>query len=96
MYSVVIDGKRPDKPENASVIGFSDSLWGFAQRCWDGKMELRPKVEEVVTHLGEAAANWSGLMPPSVQTENVASEDVEDTTDTVKYSELEILIPPGY
>jgi len=27
-------------------------------------MELRPKVEEVVTHLGEAAAGWGGLMPP--------------------------------
>ena len=59
----VVHGKRPDKPENASAIGFSDSLWNFAQRCWDGKIELRPKVGEVITHLREAAANWDGRMP---------------------------------
>src|SRR5258708_7088197 len=47
VYSVVHDGKRPDKPENASVLGFSDSLWNFTQRCW-GKMGLRPDIREVV------------------------------------------------
>ena len=57
----VVHGRRPDKPDNASVIGFSDPLWYFTQRCWDGKIEVRPKVGEVVTHLREAAAGWDGL-----------------------------------
>jgi len=56
----VVHGKRPNKPENASAIGFSDSLWDFAQRCWDGRMELRPRVGEVVMHLKEAAARRDG------------------------------------
>jgi serine/threonine protein kinase len=60
----VVQGVRPTKPKNASAIGFSDSLWSFVQRCWDGKMELRPKVAEVVTQLERAAADWDGVMPP--------------------------------
>ena len=59
-----MEGKRPEKPENASTIGLSDSLWNLTQRCWNTDEELRPNVEEVVTHLGEVAANWQWLMPP--------------------------------
>jgi len=72
---VVHDKKRPGKPENASAIGFSDSLWDFTQRCWDEDMELRPEVGEVVTHLEEVAKDWEGLMPPCVQAKNVASDE---------------------
>jgi len=60
----VLCGKRPTEPENASAIGLSDSLWAFIQRCWDGSIESRPKVGEVVVHLKDAADSWNGLMPP--------------------------------
>lgn len=69
----MILGLRPGKPENAPAIGLSDSLWGFAQLCWDGDMKLRPKITEVVKHLETAAANWDGPMPPSVGVENPSS-----------------------
>ena len=82
--SVVHDKKRPGKPENASAIGFSDSLWDFTQRCWDGDMRLRPEVEEVVTHLKEVAAKWDGLMP---RAENVASN-----SESEEDGEFEVLI----
>lgn len=62
-YSVV-QGLRPTKPENAPAIGFSESLWGFVQLCWDSKKERRPEVAEVAAHLGEAAADWHGVMSP--------------------------------
>ena len=89
----VLGGKRPDKPENASAVGFSDALWGFTQRCWDGDMELRPKAGEVVTHLGEAVASWDGLMPPCSQVEAVASGP-EETSDSKKYGEFRVLVLP--
>jgi hypothetical protein len=65
----VVRGKRPDKPEGASEIGFSDSLWDFTQLCWDSNPKRRPKVAEVVQHLGEAATNWRDPMPPRVRPE---------------------------
>ena len=81
-FIVVTNGKRPDKPENASAIGFSDSLWSFVQRCWDRQVGSRPNIEEVVGHVGEAAANWNGLMPPRVQVEEVPSASQDETSET--------------
>ena len=89
----VVQGQRPEKPGNASAIGFSDWLWSFVQRCWDGDMKLRPRVAEVVTHLGEAAANWKGLMPPCVQAENIPSSP-EPAPDSMEHGEFEILVAP--
>ena len=78
---------RPEKPANASAIGFSESMWRFVQRCWDGKVELRPRVGRVVAQLGEAAVSWGGLMPPSAQPEHATSNSVERMS-----CEFEILI----
>ena len=91
-YSV-IEGLRPAKPENAAAIGFSDSLWEFAQRCWDGNMRLRPKVTEVVAHLEEAAANWHGAMAPCVRVGNLTSDAEEPMSDTMAHRKFEIDSP---
>jgi serine/threonine protein kinase len=92
----VVEGRRPEKPANASAIGFSDPLWDFVQRCWDGNMRLRPKIAEVVARLGEAVANWVRLTPPCIQIENVASGSKEPVSDSVAHCEFEILAPPSY
>jgi len=90
----VFRGKRPDKPDTAEAIGFSDSLWDFTQRCWDGDMKSRPEVREVVTHLKEAAADWDGLMPPHVQSKDVS--DFEEMSDSKEHSESNLLVLPSY
>jgi len=89
----VLRGERPTKPVNAEAIGFSNSLWDFTQRCWDGKMESRPKVKELVLHLGEAAAGWHGLMPPRFPIEDVASVP-EEMSDPKGLSKFGIFILP--
>ena len=91
----VIRGMRPEKPANAPAIGFSDSLWDLTQRCWDGTIESRPEAGEVVTYLGEAAAQWDGLMPPCAPAENVASYSEEETSDS-EFGEFKILTLPRY
>ena len=92
----VTQGLRPDKPKDASSIGFSDSLWDFVQHCWDGDRKLRPKVAEVVTHLERAAADWRGLMPPCVQTANAFPSFKEETSNTMKFCEFTLFILPWY
>jgi hypothetical protein len=89
-YSVV-EGLRPTKPENAPAIGFSDGLWDFVQRCWQGNMKFRPKVAEVVTRLGQTARDWNGLMPPCVRVETVVSASQEPLLDSLENCEFEIL-----
>ena len=88
----VVEGGRPPKPENASDIGFSDSLWDFVERCWDGKLELRPNVTEVVSQLGGAAAAWNGVMAPHAPIETVVSEAPELISESLAHCQLHILI----
>jgi len=90
IYSAM-EGLRPDKPENASAIGFSDSLWDFIRRCWGADMDLRSQVEEVVAHLGVAAADWDGVMPPC-KAKTVASNSNDLMSDTMKHGAFEKLI----
>ena len=87
----MVRGLRPNKPENASAIGFSDFLWNFIQRCWNGDRKLRPKAAEVETCLGKAAASWDGLMPPCVRAETVTSDSKEEMLDLVEHCEFDIL-----
>ena len=85
----VVHGVRPPKPENASAIGLSDSLWSLVERCWDGDMKLRPKIAEVVLQLETAAADWDGVMPPHTQVKRVVFVSREDSM-TYNQRELEI------
>jgi hypothetical protein len=96
-YSVA-QGLRPAKPVNASSIGFSDLLWGFVQRCWDGDMNKRPKVAEVVAHLKEAATNWNSLMPPCVFEIVVSNyeEEMSDSWGSTRRREFEAFAPLRY
>ena len=87
-----VQGVRPTKPENASAIGLSDSLWSFVQNCWNGEMGLRPKVTEVVSQLERAAADWDGVMPPCAQVENVVSVTPDPVSDSMAHGKLWILI----
>jgi len=87
-----LEGVHPTKPENASAIGFSDSLWSFVQHCWDREMELRPKVAEVVSQLESAATDWNGVMPPCAQVESVVSAPSDPMEDSMAHGKLCILI----
>ena len=57
-------------------------------------MKLRPKVEEVVSQLERAAADWDGVMPPRAHAENVAPASVEPLSDSMAHGEFEILVLP--
>ena len=89
----VVQGVRPPKPEKASDIGFSDSLWRFVQRCWDGDLELRPKVGRVVSQLERAAADWVGVMPPCPLVKSVASASLEQVSASMAHCKLYVLVP---
>ena len=78
-------GLRPPKPENAGEVGISDSLWELIQKCWDGEKTRRPQIQEVVDGVGEAAASWHELIPPSTVVHTEDSE--EDESDELKNSE---------
>ena len=74
-------GVRPDLPANAESIGISDSLWKLIRKCWEGEKTRRPRIQEVVTGVGRAAAKWHTDMPPSAteyREDSVVSEESGD------------------
>ena len=51
----ILNGVRPEFPQNAEDVGLTVPMWDFLQRCWDGDPTKRPKIDEVVT-------TWEGFL----------------------------------
>ena len=80
-------GVRPEKPGNAEAIGISDSLWKLVQECWKGDRMRRPRIQEVVAGVGDAAVNWDADMPPS----NEEDSDAEEDSDELHHGEFSLV-----
>jgi len=55
---MVLDGKRPQKPEAAESLGFTDELWTIVEQCWLADADTRPDVGTVLSHLNHATWSW--------------------------------------
>jgi len=44
----ILDGVRPERPQNANDIGLTPGIWELLGRCWDQDPARRPTIEEVV------------------------------------------------
>ena len=54
----ITGGIRPEKPEEAKRLGFSDGLWRTVELCWLEDRSARPGVEDILFSLNEATAFW--------------------------------------
>ena len=57
------------------------------EKCWRGDKTQRPRIEEVVEGVGDAAANWHAEIPPggTGQQEDSGIEDDSDGLDRSKF-----------
>jgi len=60
---LVLDGKRPMKPENVETAGFGRGVWDIVERCWKEDRTQRPKISDVRLCLS-VAATLSSSIPP--------------------------------
>jgi hypothetical protein len=54
----ITGGTRPEKPEGAKGLGFTDELWRIVELCWQEDRNARPYVEEIYVSLLEANTFW--------------------------------------
>ena len=54
----ITEGVRPEKPEEAEGLGFTEGLWGVVQRCWLVDPSARPDVRKILSHLNHATWSW--------------------------------------
>jgi len=53
-----MEGVRPQKPEGAAQLGFSDELWRTVELCWLEVRDARPSVGDVLPFLTNATLFW--------------------------------------
>jgi len=68
----ILRGARPGKPPNALSLGFTDTLWGLLQLCWNESAAARPTAQQLLDYLHPASRTW---VPPKLcpTTEGFAS-----------------------
>ena len=47
----ILEGARPEKPENAMDLGFTEALWETVERCWAKDRSARPDVKDILSCL---------------------------------------------
>ena len=67
---LVLEGKRPERPNGPEGEWFTDELWQLLTLCWDSQRELRPGIETILEFLEQVSQTWK---PPSLRVD----EDVD-------------------
>ncbi|KAF9780863.1 kinase-like domain-containing protein [Thelephora terrestris] len=71
----ILEGERPERPQGAAGLWFTDEIWSVLERCWKTTASDRPRTADVLLCLKKVSGSW----PPS-QTTNLYSS-AHDNTD---------------
>ena len=47
----ILEGERPEKPENAIHLGLTEAIWETVEKCWVEDRSARPGVEDILSCL---------------------------------------------
>ena len=83
---MVTDGERPERPEGAKGVWFTDDLWQMLSLCWETNPQSRPSIEAVLEYLKRISSTWRPL-PPQV------NEDAERNENDFELTVLTVRIP---
>ena len=56
---VVLEGKRPHRPNGSESLGITDEIWDLLGLCWAEDVSSRPTVSYVMGCLDRAAKHWT-------------------------------------
>jgi len=73
--AAILSGQRPQKPEAAESLGFTDELWIMVERCWRENWNERLEAKEIVDCLESAAKAWDTRPLPPADADSSDSED---------------------
>ena len=63
--SRMLNGARPQYPQNAEVVGLTTEIWEFLERCWHQDLIERPTIDEVVRTWERFLGNDESVQEPS-------------------------------
>jgi serine/threonine protein kinase len=66
----ILRGDRPERPQGAEGVQFTDEVWEVLGFCWMAQPKSRPSIEGVLQCLKKASRSWK---PPSLRLPTVLS-----------------------
>ena len=75
----VVKGNRPERPQGAGGVWFTDPVWKMLKCCWVAQPKNRPTIGDVLRCLEDHSRAW---MPPSLPQVTVPSTTDSLTADT--------------
>jgi len=71
--SRVLQGERPEIPQNAQEIGLTGEMWKLLESCWYQDPEKRPTVRKVIKRWRKFVARENGKMIAGARTSSEIS-----------------------
>ena len=91
---MVLEGRRPGRPQGAEGRLFTDAIWGVLELCWKPQPSERTSVEAVFRGLGGNPT--SVRMAPDADGDGDVETDSDDQSDvTAKDSRMFLSFIPG-
>ena len=97
---MVMKGKRPPKPADASRLGLTSAMWKLVQDCWNKRRDKRPEIQYIASRLrseGPLEAipkRFNEPEPVSGIRDAVVEDPLHTASDSTAHCEFEILILP--
>ena len=76
-------GDRPERPQGAGGVWFTDEIWKVLQTCWTHQAENRARIEDVLQRLEEVSRSWIPPSPRPVVVPSAADSLVQGFSDIV-------------
>ncbi|KAF9642573.1 kinase-like protein [Thelephora ganbajun] len=97
----VLKGERPERPQGAGGMWFTDDVWRISERCWARKRDDRPRIEDVLQVLEKASSSWATSSPWMVEdsssidppAQNSSRPNSEGSTEESDVSSLSHVAP---
>ena len=84
----VVGGYRPERPQGAEGMWFTDDVWGLLERCWVPQPGDRPSIEGVLQRLEKISESWTPP-PPSLASPPTSSSLTRKFSDTTTMESMD-------
>ena len=85
----VLRGDRPERPQGAEGVWFTNELWEVLGFCWATEPESRPSIEDVLQCLGKVSRSWKPPSPRSPGVLSTANSLTQELSDIITVESMD-------